>query len=298
LWARTVKSDPGPDLSGLAFSGDGRSLLAAATPVRIFEVATGKERARIDARADGTGSFAFSRDGRLLALSTDDGKIHLYGTFSGKQLAELDSRQGRIFSLAFRDDGRYLASGGTTGTVLIWKITCRDTLPPVRDAAEAKTLWADLRSVDASRAYHALGRLDAAPSHAIPLIHERFQTTWKEPDPARLKRLIADLDSDTLAIREQTARALLAIGSDAIAPLRKALENNPSPEQKRRIKTLLKRLPEQSSEHVRSLRALEVLERIGSPAAKDLLRELARKQLPEEVQDDIRNSLQRLESKP
>ncbi len=91
-------------------------------------------------------------------------------------------------------------------------------------------------------------------------------------------------------------RELLAAGADAADALRKALANDPSTEARRRIESLLNRLDKGGDpEHLRALRAIEVLERIGTPQARDVLRQLARKPLPTDLDNEVHASLRRLE---
>jgi hypothetical protein len=87
-------------------------------------------------------------------------------------------------------------------------------------------------------------------------------------------------------------------GSDAAEALRQALANDPSREAKKRLEELLNRLKKGGdAEHLRSLRAIEVLERIGTPEAIGVLRELAGQSLPAELHEDIEASLRRLEKR-
>jgi type IV secretory pathway VirB4 component len=59
---------------------------------------------------------------------------------------------------------------------------------------------------------------------------------------------------------------------------RQGLVGDPSPELRRRLETLLSKLqgPITSTETLRSLRAIEVLEHIATPEARELLQKLAR----------------------
>src|SRR5262249_29825469 len=119
-----------------------------------------------------------------------------------------------------------------------------------------------------------------------------------KPDAKRLARLIADLDDDAFKVREQAMRELSEAGSDAADALHQALANDPSTEAKKRLVALLNRLNKGGSpERLRSLRAIEVLERIGTPEAIDVLHELGRQSLPAELHEDIEASLRRLKKR-
>jgi hypothetical protein len=207
-------------------------------------------------------------------------------------------KQSSATALAFSPDSRLLATGGYDGTILLWKLPENESLPAMLSMEEAATLWQVLANDDAARANRALAGLAAAPAQTVPLIKQRFRTDWKKPDAKRLTRLIADLDDNAFKVRERATRELSEAGSEAADALRQALANNPSTEVKRRLEDLLNRLSKGGSpERLRSLRAIEVLERICTPEAIDVLRELARQSLPAELHEDIEASLQRLEKR-
>ena len=91
---------------------------------------------------------------------------------------------------------------------------------------------------------------------------------------------LKDLDSDDFARRKDASQRLHALGARAEPALRKALETNPSVEQKRRIEGILDEfsnaLGKRSPDELREMRAVAVLARNPSPGACRLLEELAR----------------------
>src|SRR5207249_10739415 len=97
------------------------------------------------------------------------------------------------------------------------------------------------------------------------------------PDKEQLARWIVDLDSAVFADRAKATRELERQAELAEPLLRKALAGDPSPEVRRRIEALLGKLqgPVTSAEMLRSIRAIEVLEHIATPEARELLRKLA-----------------------
>jgi hypothetical protein len=71
---------------------------------------------------------------------------------------------------------------------------------------------------------------------------------------------------------------LAKLGYLAEPALKKALEDRPSLESRRRIKGLLDKLPAEeltSAEELRGLRAVELLERLAQPEADELLQALS-----------------------
>jgi HEAT repeat protein len=90
-------------------------------------------------------------------------------------------------------------------------------------------------------------------------------------------RLVTDLGSDSFAVREKAAAELEKLGEGAGPGLRKALASEPTAEVRRRVEGLLDRQqwPASAPEAVRGLRAVEALERIGTPEAREALKGLA-----------------------
>jgi hypothetical protein len=84
-------------------------------------------------------------------------------------------------------------------------------------------------------------------------------------------RLLAKLDDDDFATREAAAEELAKLGEQA-GPILRALLKKPSPEVRRRLRDIRAvRHPEVS----RQVRAVWVLERIGTPEARQLLKVLS-----------------------
>src|SRR5205823_3131596 len=89
---------------------------------------------------------------------------------------------------------------------------------------------------------------------------------------------LADLDSDQFRVRQAAEQKLRALGELAESALRAALKAGPSLERRRRIEAVLTILDPTGTVHgelLRELRAVQVLERIGSPEARRVLEALA-----------------------
>jgi WD40 repeat protein len=68
-------------------------------------------------------SFAFSADGRQVAVGSDNNRIYMYD-ISGDNLANektLESHRAGVSALAFSPDGRYLASGDKNREIYVWQ---------------------------------------------------------------------------------------------------------------------------------------------------------------------------------
>jgi hypothetical protein len=279
--------DPNP----VWFSGDGRLLAGRlarkaggqADTVAVWELASGAVLARFP-NAGRVAQVAFAPDGRTVAL-LDGWGVRVHDLLAGKQLAaypapdvrcDVTDRGCGSQTLAFAPDGRTLATGHLDGTVLLWKV------PPVAEKAgkgiaDRDGLWAALGSEAPAKARAAVERLARHPAEALALLKSRFRPAATPPDPA-LAALVRALDSDSFATREEATRKLRDYGAKAEPALRRELAATGSPEVKRRIEAILAaitppplRLPV-TGDTLRGVRAIELLERVGTPAARQLLR--------------------------
>jgi WD40 repeat protein len=284
----------------VAFTGDGRGVLASDGALRLYEAATGQVRFRADYGPQGLTTLACTADGLLVARGNGDGTVQLYDTATGKEVAKFAGRQGSVSALAFSRDGRLLASGSHNSTILVWRVPeVARPAPAAPDEKARERLWAELAERDAAKAYRAVLALAARPAEAVPLLQAKLKPR-PGPDPMRLAKLLADLDSDDFETREAASKALEALGPDAEGALRRALGQAPSAEVRQRVEELLAKFEKAGpvTERVRFVRAVEVLERAGTPAARGALEGLAKAQLSPELAREVETSLQRLAARP
>jgi hypothetical protein len=109
-------------------------------------------------------------------------------------------------------------------------------------------------------------------------------------------RFLADLDGEDFAARDKAMPELDKLGDSAAADFHKALAGKPSLEVKRRIEQLLE--AQGGKEHVRMVRALEALERIGTREARSLCEKLAGGVAEARVTREAQATLQRLSRWP
>jgi hypothetical protein len=287
----------------LRFSPDGRymALSGRGPAITLWDVAAGREYCRLVVPgARESGALAFSPDGRLLATASGDGVIRLWEVATARERGRFGGHRVGTATLVFAPDGRRLASGGLDNTALIWDVTgVADEPKPVRlSAAEAAALWDNLAGADAVKAHRAVWRLTAAPADALPLLARQLRPAGA--DEARVRRLIADLDGADFERRGKAARELERLGDVAEAALRQALRGAASAEVRRRLGELLAKLegPAVVPETLRALRGVEVLDHVGTPEARRLLRELAKGAPSARLTREARESLGRLERRP
>jgi hypothetical protein len=179
--------------------------------------------------------------------------------------------------VAWSPDGLELASASRDTTVLIWAVSPATKEPSLRlELSETNACWTALAGDDAAKAYQAMHTLAGGAQQSVPFLAERLKPITA-PDARRVAQLIEDLDDNRYAVRQKATAELEGLGELAEQALRKKLAEKPSAEVRRRIEWLLARPNREQlpAEALRSLRALQVLERIGSSEAKQVLETLA-----------------------
>jgi WD40 repeat protein len=239
----------------------------------LWEAAGGKQLQRIRTGQRRVSAVEFSPDGRLIATAGGDGTVRLWEAISGLERRRFEGHREGVNAVSFSPDGLRLASGSDDGTALVWQV-----FGPGRPAprqAELAAWWDDLAG-EPAQAHRAVGALSAARS-APAFLAKRLRPV-EAPGERRLTRLVADLGGERFEDREAATKELERLDVLAGPALRKALAAGPPIEASLRIKGLLEKLarPPGAPELLRGLRAVEVLERGGTAAARKALEALAK----------------------
>jgi hypothetical protein len=222
--------------------------------------------------------FVFAPDGRTLVAADRTKAISLWDIRTGKRVGTLSDPKDVTTRFAFSADGRFLASANRDGSILIWD--WKKVAPP-KPAAVALSreqfegCWQELVGDDAAKAYQSVGRLIDAGDSAVAYLKDKLL------DPDRGKRiaaLAARLNSERFADRQRATAEIEQMSELAWPHLKAVLKEGGPLEVVLRVQKLLDQLdpPFASPAGLRLWRSLEVLEHIGTPAARDVLRALSR----------------------
>jgi WD40 repeat protein len=284
----------------LTFAPDGRTLaFSDYASVRLWDVAARKIVRTLPGDNDAVRAIAFSPDGRLVGSAGHDPRVNLWEVATGRLVRCFTGHAGWVNALAFSPDGRMLASAGRDTTALLWDVTGRvkggKLVAANPTPAELEALWTALRDEEAARAFPALWALVAAPKQTVPFLGGRLPAAAAAD--RRIPQWIADLDDNRFPVREKAMKGLAEQGARAALPLRQALKGGLTEEARRRIEALLAKAPGTVSDGLAVMRALHVLEQIGTPEARAVLREVAEAGGETPAGREARASLSRLEKR-
>jgi RNA polymerase sigma factor (sigma-70 family) len=316
---------------GLSFSPDGRELASAGgdQTVRIWNTTTGTETRRFGGLRGGVYAIEYHPSGRVFAVAAHNAVL-LLDTQSGRELGRVGSARTAVTWFAFAPDGRSLAYRDGK-SVRLWemasgaeRLTLELSAEPgavcfaplgrtlivasgdgadgwdlrrhVRPlpAADPNALWAHLSGADAALAFRAVESLAGEPAKSVPLVREKLHAF--ADFRTRVGVLVQQLGDDEFAVREKASKQLEAIGQDAGPALRRALTEDTSPEVRDRAGRLLKRFPASATQLTPTeSRAVEVLEKVATPEAREVLGALAAREHDSPLKREAAAALSRLQ---
>jgi len=168
--------------------------------------------------------------------------VRVWELASDRAVKVLPGHQVGVMAVAFAHDGTTLATG-SSGEILLWDLTGLRKNGRLAElhlsGEELEATWRDLGGTDGPAAFQAFWRLTASPRETATFLGEHLKPV-PAADPARLARLIADLDSEQFTARDAAGRELEQLAERAEPALRKLLAGQPSPEARRRAEMLVR----------------------------------------------------------
>jgi WD40 repeat protein len=194
-----------PQVTALAFSGDGRRLAVAsgapgtAGEVRLYALPAGglpgPEPERVlHAHGDLIYAMTFRPDGQVLATAGYDRLIKLWDAAGGQELRVLKDHSDTVYGLAFSPDGKRLASGSADRAVKVWDAGTGARLATLADATDwvYAVAWSpDARHVAAAGVDRSIRVWDVSPA-GNRLVHSVFA------HEGAVTRLVYSADGKTL----------------------------------------------------------------------------------------------------
>lgn len=245
---------------------------------------------------------AFSPDGRTVATGQNE-SIILWETASGRKRGQFNGHRGVLSSVAFAPDGKTLASGSRDGTVLIWDLLSpgkkSGQLATAIEGKELEPTWDQLADADAAKAYKAICTLIAHPNETVQFLGTKLKPV--AVDFQQIDRYIRELDDNSFDLRKSATEELCKMEDVPEAKLRQVLAAKPSLEIRRRVDGILKEIErgklEPSGKHLQPIRAVEVLEHIGTPEAHSILSKLTQGTPGLRLTEEAKGSLERMKKK-
>lgn len=285
------------------FSADGGRVAVFWTTGRVtaYDTADGALRFREPRTWSTTRIAALRPDGDWFATTTrTQRRIALRNVSdprADRNAIILADCKSAVVALTFTPDGKRLISAHDDGTTLVWDVEAALKTPPTPDPEPVESLWLLLASGDAKQAGRGVAGLVARPDAAVQLLAEETRPVVMPPAD-KLKAAIATLGDRAFKVREAAEKQLRAWGELAADELT-AAEPNANAEQGERIRRLLEALDgeETDLDRLQLLRAVEVLERVGSPSAKAVLEKLGTGAGVSSVTREAKEALKRLKER-
>jgi WD40 repeat protein len=272
----------------LSYTSDGESFVFAEEDPNAFSMVdaqTGKVLTSAKIRPPSEASIrtwggGVSADGRLVAVTTEK-TIEIFELATGERVRTIAHRAFHPRFVAFSPDGKTVLCPGPDADTIIWSLAPAGFNPAASgkfSPPELENLWTELASSNAAAGQKAVWLLAAAPIQATAFLDKKLKRL-PPVDAKRLKQLIHELDDDEFEVREAAANELAKYGRRAEFTLRKSLAEETSLEVRRRVQLVLAALPAEpmplQGEALRAIRAVQVLERVGTKEAVALLRVVA-----------------------
>jgi hypothetical protein len=273
----------------VTFSPDGKLLATGGhtcDTLDVWSVATGKRVCALPSKVHFYGA-AFAPDNVSVVCSEADGRPYLYHLIAEKVTHRFDPPTEYGYTLRFTPDGKRLAIIGPTTdrdptarqqSIFLIEVPAQVLNPAAGhvDDAPLETLWAEIGTENDLKLRRILKAFRSAPGPAVALFGAKVLPV-REAQQAEVEQWIAALDDPAVARRDQAMQRLQRAAHEYAPLLRERLEQAGPGERRNRLTFVLGQAKDEAAPValIKSLRVVTLLEQMGTPEARELLRALA-----------------------
>src|SRR5262245_9858359 len=212
----------------------------------------------------------WTRPTRLCTPFDPGGRLSLYSETTGCTRARCSS-QWRGLSFR-RDSTMFRRSSLMCAFALIVVSQVFAKQPEAGAKPDLSALWQDLGDADGEKAFRAMRHMAARRDETVSFLSNILPAAARTATAQHVEALMRQLDSERFAERNKAQQELVRLDWQVLGVLRKAAQGSGTLESKRRLEQLIGRIegPPGGSK-LRDHRAVELVEWIGSAAAKELL---------------------------
>lgn len=281
-WDKALSVSPS-FLPVLAFSPEGKYLLLSTgigdqNQLAVLGATDGKEWCRVPLNSK---AAVLGAEGRVVLAATLAGTLRMFDLWTEREV-ECATPSGTCFAVAASPDGKSLAVVGLSSTdrlKLSLYLTAFPNLPfpihPKTDlsADEEAEYWSALTATSGFRRKYAEDVFLARPDQTVAIAARRLVPV---PDIERLRAedLIENLSDPDPEFRTRVA-AELERYAVTFQPLLNAANNKATGDAKAKLATVVLKGTDLPAKLAADFRGLEVLEKLGTPAAREHLAKLA-----------------------
>ena len=140
LWSKSDQqlihtfTGPGNDVHDVAFTPDGKLLIAASDDklIRIWDTESNELINTLTGHRRQIPRMALSPNGKILASASRDKTVRLWAIPIGETIGVLTGHQDDVMAVCFDDNGELLASGDETGIVRLWDAQTLELLSEIK----------------------------------------------------------------------------------------------------------------------------------------------------------------------
>jgi WD40 repeat protein/mono/diheme cytochrome c family protein len=109
---------------GLAFAPDGKTAVSCGEDktLRVWDMATGKEKRRFEGHTDEVTSATFTPDGKQVVSCGRDRTVRLWEAATGKEVRRFTGHTDAVRAVAVSPDGKQILSCGADKTLRLWDL--------------------------------------------------------------------------------------------------------------------------------------------------------------------------------